>query len=156
MFRHILFSWIRLWHSRAPGKECKDPNIQTIKKLILVLPPSKVHWALGMSKSTALVRSWRMDAIGAQHKFSVWNSCLAIPILIKSKHKLSNPDRMRGFQCMNICFEDLLVDFGNSKNKTITTREQQTRFLPNESLYVFNRTICACVTGPTRGHEWTL
>jgi hypothetical protein len=38
-----------------------------------------VHWALGMSKSTALMGSWRMDARGAQHKFSVWNSCLALP-----------------------------------------------------------------------------
>jgi hypothetical protein len=56
---------------------------------------------------------------------------------------------------MNICFAGWLVDFGKS-NKTFTTREQQTRFLPNESLYVFNRTICACVAGPTRGHEWAL
>jgi hypothetical protein len=32
-----------------------------------------------MSKSTALMGSWRMDARGAQHKCSVWNSCLALP-----------------------------------------------------------------------------
>jgi hypothetical protein len=30
---------------------------------------------------------------------------------------------------MNICFEDLLVDFGNSK-KAYTTREQQTKIFP--------------------------
>jgi hypothetical protein len=56
---------------------------------------------------------------------------------------------------MNICVEDLLTYFGNPQ-KAYTTRQQQTRFLPNESLYVFNRTICACVTGPTHGHEWAL
>jgi hypothetical protein len=56
---------------------------------------------------------------------------------------------------MNICFQDLLVDFGKS-SKPYTTREKHTRFLPSESLYVFKRTICACVAGPTRGHEWAV
>jgi hypothetical protein len=116
---------------------------------------SSLRPLLDISCSTALVKSWRMDARGTQHKFSVWSSCLALPLLKIQTHKLSNPDRMQGFQCMNICFEGLLVYFGKS-SKTFTTREQQKRFLPNESLYVFNRTVCACVTGPTRGHEWGL
>jgi hypothetical protein len=72
-----------------------------------------------------------------------------------SKTQSFKPKQNARISMHEYLFEDLLVGFGNSK-KAYTTREQQTRFLPNDSLHVFNQTICACVTGPTRGHEWAL